>query len=60
MPTCPDCEVAMEETEYETSYQGDGVRIDPGSGLLGALDFGGSYLNCYVCPECGLARFYAD
>lgn len=60
MPTCPDCEVAMAETEHKTSHRGDGIRIGAGGGLLGALDLNGSYLTCYVCPECRLARFYAE
>lgn len=57
VPTCPDCAVQMDETTHKTSYGGDGIRIEAGGGLLGALDLKGSYLNC---QECGLARFYAD
>lgn len=60
MPSCPDCDVEMEATDHKTSYRGDGIRIDAGGGLLGALDLKGTYLTCYICPECGLARFYAD
>ncbi|SFF84457.1 hypothetical protein SAMN04488063_0500 [Halopelagius inordinatus] len=50
----------MRETDHKTSYRGDGIRIDVEGGLLGKLDLKGTYLNCHVCPECGLARFYAD
>ena len=60
MPSCPDCAVEMEETTHKTSYSGDGIRIGSSGGLLGALDLKGKYLTCYVCPDCGLARFYAD
>ena len=60
MPTCPDCAVEMEETEHKSSYSGDGIRIETGGGILGTLDLKGNYLSCYVCPECKLARFYAD
>lgn len=60
MPSCPDCDVEMRETEHETSYRGDGIRIDVEGGLLGKLDLEGKYLTCRVCPECGLVRFYAD
>lgn len=60
MATCPDCKVEMEETEHETSYKGDGISIGANGGILGALDVEGFYLTCFVCPDCGLARFYAD
>ena len=60
MPSCPDCDVAMQETEHMTSYQGDGIRIETSGGILGALNLRGGYLTCYICPDCGLARFYAD
>jgi len=48
MPTCPDCNVAMDETDHKTSYRGDGIRIDAGGGVLGALDLKGEYLTCYA------------
>lgn len=60
MPFCPDCDVEMNETEHKTSYRGDGIRIESGSGLLGMLDLKGPYLTSYICPDCGLARYYAD
>lgn len=57
---CPDCGVEMEPTDRRTSYRGDGIRIESGGGLLGALDLKGQYLDAVVCPECGLVRLYAD
>lgn len=60
MPACPDCAVQMDETDHKTTYRGDGIRIETGGGILAALDLKGNYLTCYICPECGLARFYAD
>lgn len=58
---CPDCEVEMETTEHKTTYKGDGIRIDTDGGVLGnLLQLKGKYVNAYVCPECGLIRFYAD
>jgi len=50
----------MGDTDHKTSYRGDGVRIGSSGGLLGALDRKGSYLTGYICPDYGLARFYAD
>ena len=60
MPSCPDCDAEMGDTDHKTSYRGDGVRIGSSGGLLGALDRKGSYLTGYICPDYGLARFYAD
>lgn len=57
---CPDCEVEMEATEYKTTYKGDGIRIGTDGGILGNLLQLGKYADAYVCPECGLIRFYAD
>ncbi|WP_327052551.1 hypothetical protein [Halomicrococcus gelatinilyticus] len=60
MPTCPDCDVSMEPVDHQTSYGGDGVRIETSGGVLGALDLKGTHLDAYLCPECNLVRFYAD
>ena len=60
MPSCPDCDIEVSETDHEISYCGDGIRFESGGGLLGTLDLEGTYLTCHLCPECGLARFYAD
>ena len=60
-PRCPDCAVEMKETEHKSNYSGDGIRIETGGGILGdLLDLKGEYLTSYVCPECGLVRFYAN
>lgn len=58
--TCPDCGVAMEETDHKTTYNGDGIRVDTAGGVLGALDLKGKYVETVVCPDCGLVRFYAS
>jgi len=50
----------MEPVDHQTSYGGDGVRIETSGGILGALDLKGEYLDAYLCPECSLVRFYAD
>ncbi|MFC6733487.1 MULTISPECIES: hypothetical protein [unclassified Haladaptatus] len=58
--TYPDCDVAMEKSEHRTSYEGDGIRVDTDGGILGnVLQLKGKYVGCYVCPACGLVRFYA-
>ncbi|WP_157972742.1 hypothetical protein [Haloprofundus halophilus] len=59
-PRCPDCDVSMEGVNHETTYNGDGIRVDSGGGILGALDLKGSYVDAMLCPDCGLVRFYAD
>ena len=56
---CPDCSVPMKSVSHKTTYNGDGIRVKSGGGILGALDLKGKYVNAYVCPECGLVRFYA-
>ncbi|MDS0259144.1 hypothetical protein NDI56_07035 [Haloarcula sp. S1CR25-12] len=60
MPPCPDCDVPMQEADHRASTPGERIRIDATGGILGALNLKGSYLTCDVCPECGLARFYAE
>ncbi|WP_224268592.1 hypothetical protein [Haloprofundus salinisoli] len=59
-PRCPDCDVSMEEIDHKTTYNGDGIRVGSGGGILGALDLKGGYVDAYLCRECGLVRFYAD
>ncbi|ADQ66689.1 hypothetical protein ELS19_11605 [Halogeometricum borinquense] len=57
---CPDCDVAMQESDYDVNANRDKVRLKP-DGFLGELGLRGStYLVTYVCPECGLVRFYAE
>lgn len=56
---CPDCDVAMEPRSYTTSFQGDGIQLrERGGGLLGRIGLGGERAAAFVCPECGLVRFY--
>ncbi|SFR61515.1 hypothetical protein [Halogeometricum limi] len=58
--TCPDCETAMRRVGHTTTYSGDGIRVDTDGGVLGALDLKGDHVQTYVCPDCGLVRFYAE
>ncbi len=63
-PRCPDCDVDLQRSTPTTALQHEKVRLrtgDPQDGLLGSLGakrtvdvFG------YICPECGLVRWYAD
>lgn len=59
---CPDCDVALEETQYDANQRGNKIRLnDRGGGVLSKLGVtGSSYAYAYVCPECGLVRFYAE
>ena len=60
---CPDCDVAMERVDYSTADAAGATaraRIDDPreSGTLGVG--GKTYLEAYLCADCGLVRFYAD
>lgn len=58
---CPDCDVTMERRSYTTSFQGEGIVVHRnGGGLLGRLGLGGEPATAYVCPDCGLVRFYVE
>lgn len=58
---CPDCEVAMERRSYTTSFQGETIVVREGRrGLLDRLGLGGQSAAAYVCPDCGLIRFYVE
>lgn len=60
---CPDCGVGLEAVRYDTSYDGHRIRIadDDDDGILSRLKFwDNTYAHGYVCPECGLVRFYAE
>ena len=62
-PRCPDCGVTMEEMNLETGsgYYLKFVSEENKEGLLGSLGMKQRYDGtAYVCPECGLARLYAD
>ncbi|WP_101294795.1 hypothetical protein [Halegenticoccus soli] len=69
MPTetqrrCPDCGVAMERVTPVTSVDGEVLRLrtdEPKKGILGSLGLKETVQPYgYVCPECGLVRFYVD
>jgi len=60
---CPDCGVTMEEMKLQTGggYQLQFVSEESKEGILGKLGMNQRYDGqTYVCPECGLARLYAD
>lgn len=57
---CPDCDVAMEPRSYTTSFQGDGILLRERGGLLGRVGLRGERAEAFVCPDCGLVRFYVD
>ncbi|GAA0230739.1 hypothetical protein ACFFQF_14230 [Haladaptatus pallidirubidus] len=59
MPTCPDCDVAMEAVEHQT-FGDERIQIKPSGGVLNSLGLSVEYLNSYRCPECRLVRFYDD
>jgi len=63
-PVCPDCGVSLQRSTPTTALNHEKVRLrtaQPRDGLLGSLGakrtvdvFG------YICPECGLVRWYAN
>ncbi len=63
-PRCPDCNVRLQRSTPTTALQHEKLRLrtaQPREGLLGSLGakqtvdvFG------YICPDCGLVRWYAD
>lgn len=59
---CPDCDVALESVQYDANQRGNKIRIvDNDGGILTKLGLtGGTYAYGYLCPECGLVRFYAE
>ncbi|WP_237718865.1 hypothetical protein [Halogranum rubrum] len=62
---CPDCGVTMERTKPVVAGAGEEVvklrTSERKKGLLGSLGMKESLrVDAYVCPECGLTRFYAD
>ncbi|WP_340098323.1 hypothetical protein [Salinibaculum salinum] len=62
-PRCPDCGVTMEEMTVQTSggHHLQFLSDETKEGLLGKLGVKQRYDGqTYVCPECGLARLYAD
>lgn len=60
---CPDCGVTMEEMTVQTGggYQLQFLSDETKEGILGKFGVKQRYdSQTYVCPECGLARLYAD
>ncbi|ATW87369.1 hypothetical protein halTADL_0565 [Halohasta litchfieldiae] len=63
-PRCPDCGVSLERSTPMTALDREKIKLrtdEPRKGILGSLGaketvdvFG------YICPECGLVRWYAD
>ncbi|MFC7047188.1 hypothetical protein ACFQH6_18885 [Halobacteriaceae archaeon GCM10025711] len=60
--TCPDCDVALEQVDYDTNSRGDLLRISPDSGgVLGTLGVNSATnVRAYLCPNCDRVLFYAD
>jgi hypothetical protein len=60
---CPDCDVTMEQVDYSTAGAAGAtsrMRIDDPR-KSGTLGFGGkTYVDAYLCENCGLVRFYAE
>jgi rubredoxin len=62
-PRCPDCGVTMEEMTLQSGggYNLSFVSDENREGILGKLGMKQRFdSQTYVCPECGLARLYAD
>ena len=63
-PRCPDCGVDLEQATPTTALDREKIKLrtdEPREGILGSLGaketidvFG------YICPDCGLVRWYAD
>jgi len=57
---CPDCDVEMVETNYDTTGTYDKIRLKD-DGVRGALGLShGRTAYAHVCPECSLVRFYVE
>ena len=62
-PRCPDCGVTMEEMPVQTTggHNLQFVSDENRGGILGKLGMNQRYdALAFVCPECRLARLYAD
>lgn len=60
---CPDCAVPMEEMDLQVGGRSSLAFLsgETREGLLGKLGLNQRYDGqAVVCPECGLARLYAD
>jgi len=62
-PHCPDCEIPLQRSTPTTALQHEKVRLrtgQPREGLLGSLGAKRTVdVYGYICPECGLVRWYA-
>ena len=63
-PRCPDCGVSLERATPMTALDREKVRLrtdEPREGILGSLGAKETVdVFAYICPECGLVRWYAD
>jgi predicted RNA-binding Zn-ribbon protein involved in translation (DUF1610 family) len=61
-PRCPDCGVETEPMRFDASgYKMRFVSEESTDGILGELGVKQKFgAEAFVCPECGLARLYAD
>ncbi|UPW00688.1 hypothetical protein M0R88_00960 [Halorussus gelatinilyticus] len=59
---CPDCDLPLEEVQYDTNAGRNKIRLNyRDGGILSKLGVtSNTYAYAYVCPECGLVRFYAE
>jgi len=61
-PRCPDCSVTTERMQPLSGGHHFRLKSDESrEGILGKLGANQTYdAEAFVCPECGLARIYAD
>ena len=63
-PRCPDCGVSLQRSTPMTVLDHEKIKLrtdTPREGILGSLGAKESLdVHGYVCPECGLVRWYAD
>jgi len=64
VPQCPDCVVDLQRSIPTTALQHEKLRLrtsQPQAGFLGTLGAKQTVdVYGYICPECGLVRWYAD
>ena len=60
---CPDCDAAMGEVDFRMSnaFQPHVKLPERSEGILGSLGVKARRdVTTWMCPECGLLRFYGD
>lgn len=61
---CPDCDAKMARATPVTAMQQERLKLrteERRSGVLGSLGVTRKLpVDAFVCPECGLVRWYAD